>query len=57
MGRTGSVKHFLEKRAHFMLNLDKTCVMASDGNLRVIADAYRKKQEKIQMTTMIPLPL
>ncbi len=29
-----------------MFNLDETCVLASDGNLRVIADKTRKKQEK-----------
>lgn len=37
---------FMGVRAHFMLNLDETCVMASDGNLKVIADGSRKKQEK-----------
>jgi hypothetical protein len=37
---------FEQKKAHFMLNLDETCVMASDGNLKVVGDASRKKQEK-----------
>ncbi len=37
---------FNNKRAHFMLNLDETCVMASDGNLKVIADASKKKTRK-----------
>jgi hypothetical protein len=29
-----------------MLNLDETCVMVSDGNFRVVADASRKKTGK-----------
>ncbi len=37
---------FEQKKAHFMLNLVETCVMASDGNLKVVRDASRKKQEK-----------
>ncbi len=39
-------EQFMEVKAHFMLNLDETCMMASDGNLSVIADSSRKKQEK-----------
>jgi hypothetical protein len=41
-----TAKDFEQKKAHFMLNLDETCVMASDGNLKVVGDASRKQQEK-----------
>jgi hypothetical protein len=37
------VERFDQKKSHFMLSLDYTYVMASDGNLKVVADASRKK--------------
>jgi hypothetical protein len=33
-------------RAHFTINLDKTSVLANDGNIRVIESTERKKHEK-----------
>jgi hypothetical protein len=49
------VEEFNGVRAHFMLNLDETCMLASNSNLRIIADDSRKNKEK--MTTEAPLPL
>ena len=34
------------KKSNFLLSLNEKCVMASDGNLKVVGDASRKKQEK-----------
>ena len=32
--------------AHFVLNLDETCIMSNEGNLRVIGSSLKKKHEK-----------
>jgi hypothetical protein len=37
---------FKNLHAHFTINLDKTSVLANDGNIRVIGAADRKKHEK-----------
>ncbi len=36
---------FKNKRVHLMLNLDETCLMASDINLKFIADSSRKNMK------------
>lgn len=39
---------FVKVSSHFMFNLDETCVVASEGNLRVVADKTHKKTRKEQ---------
>ena len=34
---------YAELQAHFMLNVDETCVMANEGTIRIIGDKDKKK--------------
>lgn len=37
---------YVKNRAHFVFNLDETCILAREGALKVIGAADRKKHEK-----------
>jgi len=37
---------YLKMVDHFILNLDESCMMASDGNVRIIGNVKKKKHEK-----------
>ena len=37
---------FRELRTHFQLNLDESCFMCSDGELKIMGDAERQKHDK-----------
>ena len=39
-------KKYLKMVDHFICNLDESCMMASDGNVRIIGNVVKKKHEK-----------
>ena len=39
-------EHYLEVQKHFQLNLDESCFLCSEGVLKILGDAYRKRHDK-----------
>jgi hypothetical protein len=44
------VNEYEELQAHFMLNVDETCVMANEETIQIIGDKDKKNMKKLWMT-------
>ncbi len=50
-------QEFKEHRAQFMLNLDETCILASEGRVKIIGDGSKNIMKRCKMTAMAASPL
>jgi hypothetical protein len=41
-----------EHKAHYMLNLDETCILAGEGTVKIIGDGSKKSMKRCSMTAV-----